>query len=104
MIFASGSRPCVKKSPALAAGSESRARTTAARPLPVVGLHSDPPSRPTNLDAASGCRQAERIGDGLELPLDLLVRVVRGEANLLRHGVLELVEAPIDLADVDAEI
>src|SRR5829696_2666758 len=53
---------------------------------------------------AGGFRQTERISLGAQMAEDHLIGVVRGEAHLLAHRVLELVEAEIDLADVHGEV
>ena len=72
--------------------------------LVVLGTHGDVALRAIHGDVGRLFGQAERIGQRGEMELDAVVGNLRRETNFLPHGVLELVEAPVRLTDVDAEV
>src|SRR5689334_22244798 len=70
--------------------------------LAVLGLDGDFVVAAAADDAECGGRAQQRIGLRREPGADDLVRVLAGEDGLLLHVVLELIEPPVDPADVDS--
>src|SRR5215467_1242898 len=72
--------------------------------LVVRRLDRDDSANAVNDHVASRLRQAERIGGSAQRRENRVVGVVAREANLLLDVVTELVEAPVRLTHVHAEI
>jgi len=72
--------------------------------LIVLGLDGDRAIAASDGDPSGRLRKSERVGEGGHVMRNLRVRVVRREAQLLRHVILVLIEPPVDLAEVEAEV